>query len=436
MQVAEKKVEGLKREYAITITASEIDAKVDARLAEVGKTLRLPGFRPGKAPAALVKQRYGASAKGEVLEKEISESNRTLITERNLRPAMQPKIQIDSFDEGKDLTYTISFEVLPDVTPCDFKTITVERLVVVPTEAEVEKAINDLAKMRKQTKKVEKARAAKMGDTLEIDFDGTVDGERRPGMKSEGFKLELGSKRFIDTIEEQLVGTKAGDEKTVTVTFPADYHAKELAAKEAKFAVKVHALHEPAEVELNDELAKGFGVETMEKLREMVKTNMTDSYKQGARLKAKRVLLDELANKHSFEVPQGMVDFEFESIWQQREQQGPDPEEKGTTEDEIKKEYRDIAERRVRLGLLLAEIGRKQEIDVTQDELRGAVIQRAREFPGQEREVFEFYMKNNDALNSLRAPLFEDKVVDYVFELINVTEKPGTLEDLKGDVVV
>ena len=436
MQVAEKKVEGLKREYAITITASEIDAKVDARLTEVGKTLRLPGFRPGKAPAALVKQRYGASAKGEVLEKEISESNRTLITERNLRPAMQPKIQIDSFDEGKDLTYTISFEVLPDVTPCDFKTITVERLVVEPTAAEMEKAINDLAKMRKQTKKVEEARAAKMGDTLEIDFDGTVDGERRPGMKSEGFKLELGTKSFIDTFEEQLVGLKAGDEKTVTVTFPADYHAKELAAKQAQFAVKVHALHEPSEVELNDELAKGFGVETMEKLREMVKTNMTDSYKQGARLKAKRVLLDELANKHSFEVPQGMVDFEFESIWQQREQQGPDPEEKGTTEDEIKKEYRDIAERRVRLGLLLAEIGRKQEIDVTQDELRGAVIQRAREFPGQEREVFEFYMKNNDALNSLRAPLFEDKVVDYVFELINVTEKPGTLEDLKGDVVV
>jgi trigger factor len=244
---------------------------------------------------------------------------------------------------------------------------------------------------------VEEARAAKNGDSLKIDFDGSVDGEARPGMKGEGHMLELGSNSFIPGFEEQLVGVKAGEEKTITVSFPTEYHAKELAGKEAQFKITVHELHEPSESKVDDEMAKGFGFESLAQLKDKIRGNMADSYKRAARLKAKRVLLDKLADAHSFEVPQGMVDFEFDAIWKQREQQGADPEEKGTTEDEIKAEYRDIAERRVRLGLLLAEIGRKQKIDITQDELRNAVFQRAREFPGQERQVIEFYMKNEEA---------------------------------------
>lgn len=434
MQVAEKKVEGLKREYVVTLPAADISKQVENRLAEVGRTVRLPGFRPGKAPAAMLKQRYGQSVHGEVLEDSVGRSSRDLMSERGLRPAMQPKVEIVEFGEGKDLSYSISFEVLPDVTPCDFKTISVERLVVPVADSEIEEAVQNLAKMRRPLKKVEAKRAAKVGDTLKIDFDGTVDGTPRPGMKAEGHMIELGSHSFIDTFEDQLVGAKAGDSKVVTVTFPEGYHAAELSGKVAEFKVTVQELHEPGEVEINDDFAKSYGLEGLADLKSKIKENLAEQYKQAARLRAKRSLLDKLADAHSFEVPQGMVDFEFDAIWKQREQQGADPEEKGTTEDEIKAEYRDIAERRVRLGLLLAEIGRKQKIDVTQEELRNAVFQRAREFPGQERQVIEFYMKNEDATNSLRAPLFEDKVVDFMFELVNITEKPGTLADLKTDM--
>ncbi len=433
MQVAENTVEGLKRVFTVTLPADEISKQEEARLAELGKDARLPGFRPGKAPMAMLKQRYGANVRGEVLEKSIVEANRTLFNDRGLRPALQPQVEITAYDDGQDLTYTLTFDVLPEVTPCDFKTITVERIVVTPSEADVDKAIADLASMRKPTKKVDEARASKTGDSVKIDFDGSVDGERRPGMKGEGYMLELGSNSFIPGFEEQVTGMKAGEQKTITVTFPADYHAKELAAKEAQFIVTVHELHESDAAEANDELAKGFGFETLAQLREKITQNMADSFKQAARQKAKRELLDLLAKAHDFEVPQSMVDFEFESIWKQREAQGPDPEEKGTTEDEIKAEYRDIAERRVRLGLLLAEIGQKQKIDVTENELRQAIFEAARQYPGQERQVVEYFSRNTDALNSLRAPIFEDKVVDFIFELVNVTEKQGTVDDLKGE---
>lgn len=431
MQVAEKKVEGLKREYTVKVPANDIAKQMENRLVEVGRTARLPGFRPGKAPMDILKRHYGASVHGEVLEATISKASRDLMSERNLRPAMQPKVEVTSYGEGQDLEYTLSFEVLPEITPVDFKTVSVERLVVEPSDKDIDEALQNLAKMRKPTKKVEDKRAAKSGDSVLIDFDGSVDGERRPGMKAEGHMLELGSNSFIPGFEDQLVGTKAGSEVLVKVTFPENYGEKSLAGKDAEFKVTVHELHEPGEVAIDDAFAKGFGFESLDKLREQIKSNMADSYKQAARLKTKRTLLDELAKVHDFEVPPTMVDFEFDAIWKQREQQGPDPEEKGSTEDEIKAEYRTIAERRVRLGLLLAEVGRKNNIEISQDDLRRAIMERAREFPGQEREVFEFYVKNENALNTLRAPLFEDKVVDFILELVKVTEKAGTVDDLK-----
>ena len=434
MQVAQNKVEGLKHSYTVTVPDSEVAGKIEARLEEIRRSARLPGFRPGKAPVAHIKQRYGQAVRAEVLEDVINDSSRSLMNEHKLRPALQPHVSVKEMEEGKDFSYEITLEVLPEIKPVDFKSITIERLTVTVEKGEVDKAIDQLAKMRKSTKKVEGKRAAKSGDSVKIDFDGSVDGESKPGMKAEGFMLELGSQSFIDTFEDQLIGSKAGDEKVVTVTFPEAYHAKDLAGKVAEFKVTVHEIHEPAEVTVDDEFAKGFGVESLEKLREQIEANIGESYKSAARVKAKRMLLDELAKAHDFAVPEGMVEFEFNAIWNQRAQQGPDPEEKGTTEEEIKAEYRDIAERRVRLGLLLAEIGRENKVDVSQDDLRQALFAQARQYPGQERQVIEYYMKNQQALESLKAPIFEDKVVDFLFELVNVTDKQGTIDDLRGDM--
>jgi trigger factor len=416
MQVQEKINEGLKRAYAVKVPANKISEAVEARLAEVGTKVQVPGFRPGKVPLSVVKQQYGASVRMEVLEKLVSDTSREILTERGLRPALQPVVDDVKFEEGADLEYALSLEIIPEIAPVDLKSIAVERLVVEPTEAEMAEAITRLPLGAKPTKTVTDARAAKKGDIAVIDFDGKVDGERRPGMAAKAQPVELGSNMLIDTFEQQVEGMKPNDEKVVKVTFPADYHAKELAGKAAEFDVKLIELRE---------------VDT-ETLNVRIKQALENEYKAAARMKTKRALLDALAKANSFAVPQNMVEHEFATIWQQREQQGPDPEEKGKTDDEVKAEYRTIAERRVRLGLLLAEIGNQNKVQVTGDELRQAVIAQARNFPGQEREVFEFYQKNGQALDSLRAPLYEDKVIDLLLTMVKVNEKPGKLDDLKA----
>jgi trigger factor len=416
MQVQEKTNEGLKRAYTVKVPAAKISEAVEARLSEVSTKVQLPGFRPGKVPLSVVRQQYGASVRMEVLEKLVSDTSRELLTERGLRPALQPVVDDVKFEEGDDLEYALSLEIIPEISPIDLKTIAVERLVVEPTEAEMAEAITRLPPGAKPTKVVTDERPAKMGDVAVIDFDGKVDGEARPGMAAKAQPVELGSNMLIDTFETQVAGMKVGEEKLIKVTFPADYHATELAGKLAEFDVKL--------VELREVDAETLNVR--------IKQALENEYKAAARMKTKRALLDALAKAHSFDVPQNMVDHEFSTIWQQREQQGADPEEKGKTEDEIKAEYRAIAERRVRLGLLLAEIGNKNKVQVTGDELRQAVIAQARNFPGQEREVLEFYQKNGQALDSLRAPLYEDKVIDLLLTMVKVTEKPGKLDDLKA----
>lgn len=434
MQVTETLNEGLKRGYKVVVSAADIAQKIDVELDEVAKKANLPGFRPGKAPKGVIKKRFGQSVMGDVLQRAVQDTTSQALLERNLKPAMQPKIEVTSFDEGKDLEYTVSLEVLPEIVPVDFKTIDLERPKAEPGEAEIAKALDSLATSQRKTQKVEAAREAKLGDTAVIDFEGFMDGEAFPGGKGNDHPLELGSNQFIPGFEAQLVGKKAGDKVDVNVTFPAEYGSEKLAGKQATFKVEIKELREPLPVTIDDEFAKGLGFEDLETVKKVVKDQLSRDYQRAARAKVKRALLDKLSDAHNFEVPPGMLEMEFQQIWGQveadRKRGVEDPEHKGKTDDQLKDEYKAIALRRVRLGLLLAEVGRANDVQVTQDEVNRALGEQVRRFPGQERQVVEFYRSNPELLAQLRAPIFEEKVVDFILELAKVTDKPVTVEEL------
>ncbi len=434
MQVTETLNEGLKRGYKVVVSAADIAQKIDVELDEVAKKANLPGFRPGKAPKGVIKKRFGQSVMGDVLQRAVQDTTSQALLERNLKPAMQPKIEVTSFDEGKDLEYTVSLEVLPEIVPVDFKTIDLERPKAEPGDAEIAKALDSLATSQRKTQKVEAAREAKLGDTAVIDFEGFMDGEAFPGGKGNDHPLELGSNQFIPGFEAQLVGKKAGDKVDVNVTFPAEYGSEKLAGKAATFKVEIKELREPLPVTIDDEFAKGLGFEDLETVKKVVKDQLSRDYQRAARAKVKRALLDKLSDAHSFEVPPGMLEMEFQQIWGQveadRKRGVEDPEHKGKTDDQLKDEYKAIALRRVRLGLLLAEVGRANDVQVTQDEVNRALGEQVRRFPGQERQVVEFYRSNPELLAQLRAPIFEEKVVDFILELAKVTDKPVTVEEL------
>jgi trigger factor len=433
-QVKELSKKGLQRQYAVTVPKDDVESKLTAHLEQIQKTARQPGFRPGKVPMPLLRQIHGKSARAEILDRAISEATEKALAERNLRPAMQPKIELVSFAEDADLEFTLAVEVLPDITPGDFSKIALTHLTAEVEDKIVEDAITRAAKATSELELVTENRAAKMGDVVVIDFDGSVDGKPQPGMKGEGHKLELGSKSFIDTFEEQLVGSKAGDKKTIKVTFPAEYHAPNLAGKAAEFAVTVKELRAPKPIVMDDALAKELGFPSLEKLRERIKEDIGANYKNVSRMIIKRDLMDKLADGHDFEVPAGMLDSEFNSIWQQVEAgkaKGELPEEdKGKSDEDLRKEYRAIAERRIRLGLLLAEVARSQKISVGEKELRGALIAEAQRFPGQEKAVIDYYTQTQGAIERLRAPLLEEKVVDYILTQTKVTEKKIPAEEL------
>lgn len=434
MQVTETLNEGLKRGYKVVVSAADIARKIDGELEEVAKKANLPGFRPGKAPKGVIKKRFGQSVMGDVLQRAVQDTTSQALLERNLKPAMQPKIEVTSFDEGKDLEYTVSLEVLPEIVPVDFKTIDLERPKAEPGEAEIAKALDSLAASQRKTQKVETAREAKLGDTAVIDFEGFMDGEAFPGGKGSDHPLELGSNQFIPGFEAQLVGKKAGDKVEVNVTFPAEYGSEKLAGKAATFKVEIKELREPLPVTIDDEFAKGLGFEDLETVKKVVKDQLSRDYQRASRAKVKRALLDKLSDAHNFEVPPGMLEMEFQQIWGQveadRKRGVEDPEHKGKTDDQLKEEYKAIALRRVRLGLLLAEVGRANDVQVTQDEVNRALGEQVRRFPGQERQVVEFYRSNPELLAQLRAPIFEEKVVDFILELAKVTDKPVTVEEL------
>lgn len=437
MQVTETNVDGLKREFKIIVPADEIQNKMEGRLKELSSQIRMPGFRPGKVPLSLMKKKYGPSVMGEVLEATVQDSTQKTLSERDLKPAMQPKIEIVSFDDGKDLEFTLAVELLPDIGEFDFGKVELERPKVAVSEQEVDDALKRIAENRKTSEEVTSKRKSKKGDILEIDFVGRIGGEEFQGGKGEGYDLELGSGTFIPGFEDQLVGAKAGDHTTVTVTFPEDYHAKDLAGKEAEFEVTVKALKEPKVPDIDDAFAESVGMENLEALRKAVRDQIEKEYASVARNRVKRQLLDKLAEMADFDVPPGMVDMEFDAIWKQIEEAKQnddlDEEDKGKSDDELKAEYRALAERRVRLGLLLADVGQKNNIQVTQEDLNRAIMQEAMRFPGQEQAVFQYFQNNEQALNQLRAPIYEDKVVDYILELAKVEEKEVTPEELTAE---
>lgn len=434
MQVTETVAEGLKREFKVVVAAADIDARVDRKLEEVGKEVRIPGFRPGKVPHRILKQRFGKSVLGEVLEQTVAESASEAITEKELRPAMQPKIEIDKFEDGTDLEYTMSLELLPEIEVTDLKAIELIRYKVPVADKEVEDALERLAQGRRETAEAPKGHAAADGDVVVIDFEGSIDGEPFQGGTAEGHYLQLGSNSFIPGFEDQLVGVKAGDAKEVRITFPADYGAEHLAGKEAVFAVTVKEVRQAKPAAIDDSLAKSFGVDDLAALKAAVRDDIENNYNAMARTRLKRELLDVLAERHAFELPPGMVDTEFEAIWKQfeeRKERGElDEDEKGKDDDALKDEYRKIAERRVRLGLVLSEIGRRNDIEVGQDEISRAIVGEAQRYPGREREVMEFYQKNQQARESLRAPLYEDKVIDFILELVQTDEREVTIDEL------
>jgi len=435
MQVTEIKSEGLSHEYKVAVAAKDIEEKISTRLKEVAKTASLPGFRPGKVPVALLKKRYGPSIMGEILEKAVGDSSREALEEKGIKPALQPQIEITSFDEGKDLEYTLSVDALPEITPMDFKSLKLERLEPTVADSEVEEALTRIAATNKSSEPVKKTRKSKNGDVIVIDFVGRIDGVEFDGGKAEDYQLELGSNSFIPGYEEQLVGKNVGDKVDVTVNFPEEYGAAELAGKEAIFEVDVKELRETTPAEINDELATTLGLENLDKLKEAIAEEQSRELRNMSRMRLKRQLLDLLADGHSFEVPGKLVEQEFGAIWGQYEGQKKAAEEAGEAaedvdEDEQKADFQDIAERRVRLGLLLAEIGQSNNIQVAQEDINKAMMEEMKKYPGQEKMVMEYFEKNPEAQEQIVAPIYEDKVVDFVIEMAKVSDKKVAAEEM------
>ena len=436
MQVTELSADGLRREYKVVIQADEIEDRVSKRLDELRRTIRMPGFRPGKVPVTLLRKQYGRSVMGEVLEQAVNQGSQKAISDHELRPALRPKIEVTSFDEGTDLEFTMAVEVLPKVPPIDLKAIELTRLTTEPGEDEVAKALDNLARRVQEFAPPASPRPSQDGDRLIIDFDGRIDGEPFEGGKAEDFPLVLGSGFMIPGFESQLVGRSVGDEVTVEVTFPAEFPKPELAGKAASFAVRIKELQEPQPVEIDDELAKGQGFDDLAALKKAIRESVGREYGQVSRMRLKRALLDRLAEDHRFAVPAGMVELEFDAIWKQLQEEikrTGEAETAGKSEDELKEEYRAIAERRVRLGLILSDIGQANELKVEQNELNAAVVAQARRYPGQEQKVVDFFRSNPQAIEQLRAPLYEDKVVDFILQMATVTEQSVSAEELMRD---
>ena len=428
MNVTETAADGLKREFLISIGAAAIDAEVQTKIKDLSTKIRMPGFRPGKVPVSLVAKTHGDAVLGEVLQQKVNESIQSTLAEKNLRPATEPKVDVTKAGKGEDLEFKLSLEILPEIEPTDVKEIALEKLVAPVTDEEVDTMLKGFADTRKNFV-AEEGRVAKAGDSLTINFVGRVDGEVFEGGSADGVDLEIGSGRFIPGFEDQLVGSKAGDIVKVNVTFPSDYGAKELAGKDAVFDVEVKEVKVSAEIVIDDEFAKGFGMDDLEALKKTMREQIERQHNQLTRQRLKRDLLDALAERHDFAVPDSLVEIEIAQIARQLSET---PEEEALS-DEKKAEFRDIAVRRVRLGLLLAEVGRRANVQVKAEEVNRAIMDEARRWPGQERQVFEFFRSNEQAQAQLRAPIYEDKVVDLLLEQANTTEREVSLADLQKD---
>ncbi len=437
MQVTEVAAEGLKREYKVVVEAGEIEGKVEARLKKLAKTAKVPGFRPGKVPISLLKKQYGRQLMGEILEQAVDEGSKQAIAENQLRPALRPKIEVTKFDDGTDLEFKLDVEVLPEVPPVDLKAVSLTRQVVEIEDSRVEDAIANVAKARRQFEPLAEPRPAADGDQVTLDFEGSIDGVPFEGGKAEDFTIVIGSGQMIPGFETALIGKSIGEKAEIEATFPEDYGREDLRGKTATFQIEVKDIKAAAERPIDDDFAKELGAESLDDLKAKIKERLASDYRGIARQKVKRALLDDLAERCRFAVPEGMVELEFNAIWKQLEEEMKRTESSfesmGQSEEETKKEYRDIAERRVRLGLVLSDIGIKNEVKVEGAELQQAVMEQARRYPGQEKQVFEYFRDTPAALEQLRAPIFEDKVVDFILELAEVKDETVSIEELMKD---
>jgi trigger factor len=443
MQVTETAAAGLKREYRVVVPATDLEARVNERLDDLKDRVQLRGFRPGKVPVAHLKRLYGKSVMAEAIEAVVQEANSKIVTDHGFKLATQPKVVLPEEEgvvagviEGKsDLAYTVELEIMPPITLTDFKTIKLTRLTAEVTDAEIDQALQTVAEQNRPF--VAKSEAAEKGDRVTISFQGTIEGTPFEGGTGEDVPLLLGSGQFIPGFEDHVAGLKAGENVTFNVKFPDDYRGAAVAGKDAAFAVTVKAVEAPGTVTIDDDFAKTLGLESLAKLRDAIKDSIARDYTGRSRQKLKRALFDQLDERHKFEPPPSMVEQEFNNVWSQTEQelkrQGRTFADEGTTEEAARADYRSIAERRVRLGLVIAEIGERNNIKVSEDQLKASLMERMRQFPGQERQIWEYYQKNPDALAALRAPLFEDKVVDFLIELAEVEEKLVSKDELFKD---
>ncbi len=442
MQVTETLAEGLKHEFQISVPASDLDAKADARLVDLKDKVRINGFRPGKVPVSHLKKVYGRSVMAETVEQTIRDTNSQIFTERGFKLATEPKVTmpteekaVDDILNGKsDLTYTVSIEVVPAIQLADFKSFTVEKPVVEVSDTDVDEAIKRIADQnRSYAAKADGAKAEK-GDRVTINFKGSIDGVPFDGGTGEGIQVVIGAGQFIPGFEDQLIGIASGENRIVKASFPKNYASDKLAGKDAEFDTTATAVEAPQDTKIDDDFAKSLGLESLDKLKEAARERLNAEFAGATRQRVKRILLDRLDETHRFDAPPSLVDEEFRLMWNsikaEMESSGKTFADEDTTEEAAQEEYRKIADRRVRLGLVLSEIGEKNKITVTDDEVSRAVIERARSMPGREKEVWDFYRSNPNALAQLRAPIYEDKVVDFILELANVTEKKVTREEL------
>jgi trigger factor len=433
MNVTELSNEGLKRAYTVVVPATDIAAQKSKRLAAIAKDIKIPGFRPGKVPASVIQSRYGQAVMGEVLEASVQDASEKVVTERSLRPAAQPKIELVNFADGADLEFRMDVEVLPEIPMPDFSSISLTRLKATPTDEDIQKALDTIAR-RQATLEETEARPAAKGEVLVADFVGTIDGEAFQGGSGTDMPIEVAGQGFIPGFSEPLEGMSPGETRVVDVTFPEEYGAKDLAGKAAQFTITAKALKVYSKPAMDDSLAEKVGMETFEKLREAIMLSLQNEYDQQSRLRIKRALLDALAERASFPVPESLLDGEFKTIWERVEADMKagklDGDDVGKDEDTLRADYRAIAERRVRLGLLLTEIGRTNNIQVANEEISRAMYAEAQRYPGQEKMVLEFFQKNPGAIENLRSPIFEEKVVDFMLELAKIEEKSVTAEEL------
>jgi trigger factor len=443
MQVTETLSQGLKREFKVVLPATELEERLNSELTTLKDRVQIKGFRPGKVPVGHLRKVYGRSVMADVLQNAVNEANRKIVEDNGLKLAHEPQIQFpESQDEVEkamdakgDLAFTVALEVLPTFELADLSDVSVTKPVAEVSDTEITESLERMAKQNRSFET--KDGTAEAGDRVVVDFVGRIDGTEFEGGKGEGIRVELGSNTFIPGFEDQLLGLKAGDTKLVKVTFPVNYMAAHLAGKDAEFDVTVKEVEAPGALTIDDEMAKGFGMESLDKLKEAISDAIKRDFDAQSRRKVKKDLLDALDAKYSFELPPTLVEQEFTAVWSQvvgdMKSNNRTFEDEDTTEDEAKAEYRKIAERRVRLGLVLAQIGEKSDIKISDDEVTQALIERVRQYPGQERQVWEFYQKNPQALAEIRAPLFEEKVVDQILSQVKVNEETVSKDALFSD---